>query len=296
MRGLAWVLHSGCSVILMVFLLASCAGRIPIDDIKGMQVAVMEAQKAGDLIYDELSAAYSSKGPQSCHVKTARAPMCFDPTFITENGSGPPESPHVTVRRIMLRLVLEYSLVLTELSEGKEADQLRKTIVEMGGLALEIATVPGSRPDKLAVAALSGPFLGAVADMAAQLRRVQSAEEVRRSLIAMETTIATMIDVLIADTADVYTLYYHATQREALESSVFSRDLLDQRHAAFHSALSSYVRFLKKTKVLHARLVRTAKSRTTRPEDLTAFVREASQMQAKADALWSATRELKSVR
>ncbi len=44
MRGLAWVLHGGCSVVLMVFLLASCAGRIPIDDIKGMQVAVLEAQ------------------------------------------------------------------------------------------------------------------------------------------------------------------------------------------------------------------------------------------------------------
>ncbi|ACS61308.1 hypothetical protein Rleg_6568 (plasmid) [Rhizobium leguminosarum bv. trifolii WSM1325] len=278
--------------LLSLIALAACATRIQPEDLKSLNTSFAEAQKAGDLLYDETAKVIASRakqGKDSCGTDAAGVPTCFNPQAI---GGGRNEDPSVAVRRLALQLLTEYSLALVELSEGKSADELKSSINDIAAAASGIVAIAGVTTGVLP-AVFGGPIVSSLSDLAGDLERARSAEAIRRSLLQQRETIAQLIDALIADTPQMYKIYYLSQQLAVLKASGAEITAMRQNTTAYHDSLAAYVALLRQAKVTHTRLATVARTPSNTPADFRMMVEEAANIQAKADTFWDAVRKLR---
>jgi hypothetical protein len=196
------------------------------------------------------------------------------------------------VRRLALQVLTEYSLALVELSEGKSAEELKSSINDIAAAASGIVSIAGVTTGVLP-AVFAGPIVSSLSDLAADLERARSAEAVRHSLLDQRETIAQLIDALIADTPQMYEIYYHSQQLAVLKASGVEITAMRQNTTAYHDSLAAYVAILRQAKATHARLATVAGTPSNTPSDFRLMVEEAAKIQAKADTFWDAVRKLR---
>jgi len=289
---------AGTTLLITFFfaiVIAGCATRIPQEDLTSLNTTFVGIQKAGDLLYDETARVITSRTvsatPAGCGQDAAGIPKCFDPGIIGDAGVRSEDSS-IAVRRLAVQLLSEYSLALVELNAGKTAEELSSTVNDIGGIAASIVSIAGVGQAGVLPAAFKGTVISSLAEFASSIERARSAETVRRSLIDERETVALMIDALIADTTQMYLIYYRDQQLQVVKGNTKLEDMRATT-IAYNDALKAYVVLLRQAKSTHARLAQIASRTSTNPADLRAAVEEAGKIKIKGDAFWDAVRAIR---
>lgn len=279
-----------CGMFLLIAL-PGCTTKIQPEDLKSLNTSFIEVQRAGDLLYDETAKVIASRAKQgidACASDAAGVPTCFNPSTIR---GGRNEDPSVAIRRLALQLLTQYSLALVELSEGKSTDELKSSVSDIAAAASGIVSIAGTTTGVLP-AVFGGPVISSLSDLAGDLERARSGETIRHSLIEQRDTVAQLIDALIADTPQMYKIYYLSQQLTVLKASGAEITALRQNTNAYHDSLAAYVALLRQARVTHARLAMVAATPSNTPADFRVMVEEAAKVRAKADTFWDAVRKL----
>ncbi|MCM2473383.1 hypothetical protein HGO38_07815 [Rhizobium sp. CG5] len=288
-------MRSGIWVLLYLAMLAGCTAGVPLEDLKNFREAFLEAQKAGDLVYDEIAPILSKESghAEACTTDRSGTPKCFDPDQVIGNATRSNEDPSLRARRLALALLSEYSLALVELSDGRSQQELTRSIQETAELATALTALAGAAAPAGLPALLTQPIIASFTDLAVRLDRVRTAETVRAALIANQDTIARLIDQLIADTRPIYAIYYRNQTIRVLESPAAATASEMAKAAKYHEALTAYVVILRQMKASNARLARLASAAPGSAGELRAVVEEATRIKLSAETFWSAIREVR---
>lgn len=282
--------------LLCLFILSACTSTVPLEDLKNFREAFVEAQKAGDLIYDEVApilAASATKSPESCGVDRAGTPNCFDPDQVVSPLGSRNEDRDIRVRRVALAFLSEYSLTLVELADGKSSEALTGSIQQTAALANALITLAGAAAPAGLPALVTGPVLASFTQFAVRLNNVRAAAEVRNLIVSNEATVGKLIDLLIEDTAPLYAIYYARARIAVLDAP--GRSGLDslEKATAYHKALAAYVLILRQAKLSNSRLASLARSGPSNPGELRAVVEEAIRIKQSAETFWEAVRDVR---
>jgi len=284
-------------VFVLCLLLAACVA-VPQQELTSYREAYLEAQKAGDLLYDELAAAVERSGKlptKSNCVRGNGIPGCFDP-LVARDAGALYDLPANRPRRLALKAVETYNIAIVDLLEGKRGDALAGKISELRGLAQDILALTGTATGVLPglVAGQSAALLGALVK---QLDKAAAQQQARTALIENAALVGRIIDLLIADTPDMYSLYL--TSQGSYARSLLNADGSYSKAAAdagakigaYHGQLTAYVKLLYQTKSSFAHLVDTLKNGTATIADTRATIREAIEIRKSAEAFWLEVRK-----
>lgn len=284
------------AVLLLIFL--SACVSIPQKELTDYREAYLETQKAGDLLYDELSAAVVRAGGGPAEADCARgetAPICFDPNVARDDGA-PADIPAIRARRLALRSVELYNLAIVDLVEGKRGDALSERMSELRGVAgdlLTLASVSGGTLPAL----ITGQSAALLGNLVSRLDTLAAQQAVRASLIENAEVVDRMIRLLTADTSAMYTLYKTSQGKYAVELELSggtgNKAALDAyaKIGAYHDQLTAYVKLLDQTRSSFAHLVETLKTGTGTTAELRASIREAIEIRKASEAFWAEVRK-----
>lgn len=289
------------NLIGIVFLaaLAGCVA-IPQQELTTYREAYLEAQRAGELLYDELALAVvrAGGGPakNNC-ARTERAPACFDPNVALDDGSAA-DLPDIRARRLALKSVETYNLAIIDLLEGGRGDAASKRIAELRDTAsafLKLASVStGSLP-----ALVSGQSSVVLAGFVKRLDNVAARSQARASLLENAPIVDEMISLLIDDTRAMYALYKTAQGKYAVELELSAGSANKTVLAAYakigsyHDQLAAYVKLLNQTRSSFAQLVTALESGRGTVGDVRAAITEAIEIKKAAEEFWSEVRKAK---
>ncbi|MTI04041.1 hypothetical protein E1180_00720 [Roseibium denhamense] len=292
--------RSGVAVLTscLCLLLAAACTAFPEQELTSYREAYLEAEKAGDLLYDELSAAVIRAGQapagSNC-VRGTRAPACFDPD-VARNSGKVADIPSIAARRTALAAVANYNLAIVDLLEGKRGDALSERIVTLSGIAGDLLILGqiASGPLPALVGGQSAALLG---NLVKQLDAAVSAQQARETLIANEALVEDMLQALIDDTPGMYRLYQSAQGKYAVEVELAGGTGNKAARAeyakigAFHDQLTAYVKLLDQTRASFRQLLVSLKNGTPTTADVRANIRTAIEIRAAAEAFWSEVRK-----
>jgi hypothetical protein len=278
------------AIVAAAAVLSSCSALIPKQELQSFRASFVEAQKAGDLLYDEISVIIDATEGRGavCGKDRSGTPKCFDPHQVSSS-TRRHEDPSVRARRLALELVSEYTLALVEVAEGARSQQLKDNIGQATNLAKGLAGLGSSFLPGLP-ALLGGPVVDTFTNLAVRLEGARSAGDIRQSLINERATIAELIDLLIEDTSTMYEIYYRYRQVRALQPGAAAMDEI-RKAADYHEALTAYVLILQRSKAAHENLVESA--RVTSIGDLRLVIQEATELRASAQEFWNAIRDVR---
>ena len=278
-------------VALWAVAVAGCLA-IPQQELTAYRDAFAETQRAGDLLYDEVSLVVTANTPaseQGCVLDAAGIPVCFDPDAVTGE-VWRNEHASVRARRIALALVTEYTQALVDLAEGKSADALVSRADNLRGLATDVLAFGGIAGFSLPAFLGSQPLFAAFTALAERLESLRAGVTIRQSLIAERETIREVVSLLIADTRTMYKIYL-ASQRDK-----FGRTGNADHLAAiltYEQALTDYVLILKQAESVHRQLAESSTIRLRSVADLRVAIKEASEIKRVAEDFWVTVRDLR---
>ena len=287
------------TITFAALLLTACVA-IPQQELTSYREAYLEAQKAGELLYDELSAAVvrAGGGPSEANcVRGRAAPACFDPNVARDDGAAA-DIPSIRARRLALESVEIYNLAIIDVLEGKSGDALSVRIGELRDVAgdlLSLASI-STGPLPALITGQSAALLGA---LVSRLENLAARQQARASLIENAEVVTEMIRLLIADTPAMYNLYKTSQGKFAVElelsAGTGNKAALDAyaKIGAYHDQLTAYVKVLDQTGSSFARLVETLKSGAGSTADLRATIREAIEIRKAAETFWAEVRKAK---
>lgn len=281
-------------VALVVLLIASGCISVPEQDLAAYRSAYAEAQSAGDLLYDEISALIARRGKTaggSCPTANG-VPSCFEPASVASGGRSL-EDPAIQARRAALDIIATYNIAIAELAEGKSAEALERNVGELTGLARDLASlasIGGGLP-----AFLTGPALGSLGAMAERLDLARARAAVRQSLLAERATIEALIDELIADTPRMYDIYLIG-QGDIASNETTPEGVRREfgKIAKYHESLAAYVRLLRQTKESLGRLVASLSVRGNGVAEARTLIRETTELRRLAEDFWNTVRDVRS--
>ncbi|NVK33189.1 MAG: hypothetical protein HWE23_01840 [Rhodobacteraceae bacterium] len=285
-----------CTGVLLAGI-SGCMG-IPDQELTNYREAYIEAQKAGDLLYDDLAAAVvrAGGGPAASNcVRNNNTPTCFDPS-VALNGGAPADIPAIRARRLALSAIETYNLAVVDVLEGKRGDALATRIDNLKGLVGDLLLLGSvtTGPLPALVAGNSAQLLGALVK---RLDRFASQQQVRASLVDNAETVETLITLLIRDTKPMYNLYRTSQGKYAveLELSGGSRNKAAlaayARIASYHDQLTAYVQLLAQTRSSFAQLIESLNNSQVSTSDLRATIREAIEIRKAAENFWAEVRK-----
>lgn len=287
-----------CSWILLSA--AAACTSIPDQELTSYREAYIEAQKAGDLLYDELSAAVLRAGlapANSNCIRKRNAPACFDPSVARANGT-PADIPSIRARRTALASVENYNLAIIDLLEGKQGDALSARIEELRATAGDLLVLGQITTGPLP-ALIGGQSAALLGKLVKQLEKLASVEQAKASLTQNAPVVDEMIQLLIDDTPRMYNLYQKAQGKYAVEVELSggtgnkAARVEYAKIGAYHDQLTAYVNLLDQTKSSFQQLVFTLENGTSSTADLRANIRSAIEIRKAADEFWTEVRKAK---
>jgi len=276
----------------MIVVLAGCS-TIPIQELQGLHDGFFEAQKAGDLLYDEISIIINSTGgdSNSCAPNSRGAPRCFDPSQVS-SGTRVQEHASVRARRMALELITQYTLALVEVAEGKSADDIKSNVGQITELATGLLGLVGVPVPGILGSLTGGPGGAALNGLLGQLSTIQANAKIRQSLIAERQTVAELVNVLIEDTSVMYQVYFNHRKLRVLKGLGSEQDEMTTA-ANYHKSLTAYVLILKQAKRAHERLVEATRRPLTSIGDLRVVMEQAINLKRSAQEFWTVIREVR---
>lgn len=290
----------------------ACVGT-PVESLKVYATAFQQARNAGDLLLDEISPIVSSvagSASSNCGRSPLGYPLCFEPALaLVPLGSRTNEDASVKARRDALLAVSVYNSMLVDLAEGKSVAAVEARIDEFSGLANALSVVGGVAGAGLP--ALIGPGTVFVKDFARRFDTARANGAVRQAILGSKDDIKQLLAALAADTPNMYQVFLKARERDLvainhdrnsarLSGNAEGQSRAGQRYDAtlasigkFHESLGSYVQLLDRTSNALDSLVAAANETTGTVSSATALIREAAEIQAKADEFWNKIREVR---
>ncbi|WP_434050657.1 MAG: hypothetical protein RDA78_15120 [Roseibium sp.] len=288
---------SGWVAIGLMLVTAACAS-FPQQELTSYREAYLEAKRAGDVLYDELSAAVIRAGmapPGSNCVRKNTAPVCFDPNVAREDGKVA-DIPSIKARRDALATVANYNIAIVDLLEGKQGDALSARIGELRDVAGDLLILGQVTTGPLP-AIVGGQSVALLSNLVKQLENIASVQQAKASLIENEEIVLEMIQALTDDTVVMYKLYKAAQGKYAVEVELAGGTGNKAARAefakigAFHDQLTAYVKLLDQTEASFRQLVFSLKNGTATTADVRANIRTAIEIRKAADAFWSEVRK-----
>lgn len=283
-----WLRCVVASVAILV--LGGCSALLT-EDLQSFRSSFVEAQKAGDLLYDEIAIVIAAEDPDldECGPDSTGTPTCFDPSqAASDTKRGEPSS--VRARREALELVSEYTLALVEIAEGKPTADLQSNIGRIFALGKGIMGFFGVGGQLGQI--FSDPLQAAFGNFVGRIAGLRNNARVRASLVAEASLIAEVIDFLIEDTGRMYDIYYEYRNLQALRGNGALRDEM-AKAAKYHEALNAYVVILEQAKATHARLIEEARRPVTSLGDMRVIIEEAAALKNSASEFWNVIRSVR---
>ena len=283
---------------LLLLAMAACTA-FPDQELTSYREAYIEAQKAGDLLYDELSAAVvragqAAPGSNCVHkTRTRRAPTCFDPAVARADGTAA-DIPSIRARRTALETVELYNLAVLDVLEGKQGDALSTRIGELRDVASDLLVLGRVTVGPLP-ALIGGQSAALLGSLVKQLDKFTSEQRARASLAKNAPVVNDLIQLLIDDTPKMYNLYQKAQGKYAVEVELSgSGKAAAAEYAkigAYHDQLTAYVKLLDQTKASFNQLVFALENGTASTAELRSNIRQAIEVRKAAEAFWKEVRK-----
>lgn len=280
-------------------LLAACVG-VPQQELTTYREAYLEAQRAGELLYDELALAVvrAGGGPakNNC-VRTTATPKCFDPYQALDDGA-PADIPAIRARRLALKSVETYNLAIIDLLEGGRGELASSRILELRNTASDLLKLASVTAGPLP-ALVGGQSAALLAALVKRLDSIAARQQARASLIENAPVIDEMIKLLIEDTRDMYRLYFISQFKYSQDLEIAggrkNKAALDARAkiGPYHDQLTAYVKLLVQTNESFAQLLTALESGSGSPDDLRAAIRESIEIKKAAEDFWAEVRKAK---
>lgn len=187
-----------CIAFLVIMLVSACAS-VPEREFKAYRDAFELSKAAGQEVILDFSVAKADQEKRAAQAKAPKSAASAQPALYQFNyklttgaGALKPADP-AQARLHAFEVIGGYNQVLTELAEGKSADQVAASAGQLvQALSSAISIAPGV-----------GPL---VADFAAAIERARVRAEFLEALQKGEPVIVKIIDVLLADIPDFYDL------------------------------------------------------------------------------------------
>ncbi len=288
---------AGLTALGFVILTAACTS-FPQQELTSYREAYLEAQKAGDLLYDELALALVRSGKVSKAVNCVRGtgtPRCFDPNVARDDGV-PADLPSIRARRLALNAVETYNLAIVDILEGKRGDALATRIENLRLISadlLELGRISGGALPAL-ITGQSAALLGVLVK---RLDKVVSEQDAKVSLIENAELVRETIQLLTDDTPRMYKLYRRAQgaygrSLENSDGSVNKAAIAAYRKiGAYHDQLTAYVKLLDQTRSSFDQLIVDLETGTPTSADVRANIREAIEIRNAAENFWAEVRK-----
>lgn len=195
---------SGLGVLAIVsLLLAACAGDPPLQELRVYDNAFGQARSAGEDVLDQAETALAVKADREEKLgggSDSLFPDSFDPETVTLDPDADVPSA-IRVRRLALRTIAEYNEALLALAEGRTLAQVQSRVESLGQTVQKLLPLVG-----LAGGPLPGLVISGLQSAIAAAEEAREREAVEDAILEGHDEVAGIIDALIADTPDLYTL------------------------------------------------------------------------------------------
>lgn len=292
-------IFTAIATALLVLTISACVA-IPQQELTTYREAYLESQKAGQLLYDELSKAVvrAGGGPERSNcIRGQVAPVCFDPEVARDAGAAA-DIPSIRARRLALASVETYNLAVIDLLEGKRGDAFSDRILELREIASSLLVLGGVATGPLP-ALIGGQGAALLGALVSRIDNLAARQEARGSLIDNAPVVDEMIRLLITDTPAMYNLYKTSQGKYAVELELSggtgNKAALEAYAAigAYHDQLSAYVKLLDQTQSSFEKLVEALESGAGTTADLRSTIREAIEIRKAAEDFWAEVRKAK---
>lgn len=300
------------AVALSIFV-TSCA-RVPTEEFNTYRTAFAEAARAGEILLNKVADTITRKEAPKLAERQALCtgvnrpyPKDFCPDVVLK-GAETNESRTVQMRRAAYRSIGAFNQTLLSLAHGEGTGALSPQVEELS-LTLDLLVELGT--NATGMPAGWGLAMTGASKLAKGLDDIRGAERFRESMLEGAPVIASLIDIMTADTVDLYTAYSGQLELEIAKLSLAVGDAKvagnpDQAQAleaskaalyadinAYHNSLGAYVRLMDETKkalnVLVGILRRPVVSDLFDVRDI---IRASISIRDEADAFWESWRQL----